>query len=100
MSAGMTNEECGMMNGELALRAVLRGVQCVCEQWWPDYVMRGGLAHMECCGAVYEVRPSSAGVVLSLRDGMHGGTEGQAGSLCHGGEQAGSLCHEEKGGAA
>lgn len=57
------------MSEALNLRAVMKGVQCVCGQWWPDYVMRGGLAHMECCGSVYEVRPATSGVVLSLRDG-------------------------------
>lgn len=56
------------MSEALNQRAVMKGVQCVCGQWWPDYVMRGGLAHMECCGSVYEVRPATSGVVLSLRD--------------------------------
>jgi hypothetical protein len=42
------------MSTELNQRAILRGVQCVCGQWWPDYVMRGETAIMECCGSTYQ----------------------------------------------
>jgi len=42
------------MSADLNQRAILSGVQCVCGQWWPDYVMRGQTAIMECCGSSYQ----------------------------------------------
>lgn len=46
-------------------RRILRGVQCVCGQWWPDYVLRDGIAHMECCGSRYQLQ-SGEGTLTTL----------------------------------
>lgn len=42
------------MSDDLNQRRIMRGVQCVCGQWWPDYVLRGQTAIMECCGNTYQ----------------------------------------------
>ena len=52
------------MSTELNQRAILRGVQCVCGQWWPDYVMRAETAIMECCGSTYQHASMSEGVSM------------------------------------
>ncbi len=38
-------------------RGVLRGVQCVCGQWWPDFVGTESARQFrtECCGALYQL---------------------------------------------
>lgn len=54
------------MSAELNQRSILRGVQCVCGQWWPDYVLRAGAAVMECCGSTYQFTPMSEGAMLCL----------------------------------
>lgn len=43
------------MKESLNQRGILKGVQCVCGQWWPD-VVRAEFANQfytECCGALY-----------------------------------------------
>jgi hypothetical protein len=52
---------------DLNQRSILRGVQCVCGQWWPDYVMQGSIAIMECCGSRYQhASMSNQGSMLCL----------------------------------
>ena len=54
------------MSADLNQRHIMRGVQCVCGQWWPDYVLRAGAALMECCGSTYQFTPMSEGAMLCL----------------------------------
>jgi hypothetical protein len=39
-------------------RGILRGVKCVCGQWWPDFVRTPEHAEQfrtECCGSLYQL---------------------------------------------
>lgn len=53
---------------DLNHRGILTGVQCVCGQWWPDFV-RTELANQfrtECCGSVYHLQTSDASDFCTL----------------------------------
>lgn len=42
-------------------RGILRGVQCVCGQWWPDFVHTDHALQRrtECCGSLYQIMQGS-----------------------------------------
>lgn len=68
----------------LGNRGILRGVQCVCGQWWPDF-QRHGVSNefiTECCGSIYlysaTVSGHSSFTTLSL---LKDNTEGNAPAL-------------------
>lgn len=53
---------------ELNHRGIMKGVQCVCGQWWPDFV-RTEFANQfrtECCGAVYQFQGSEGSEFCAL----------------------------------
>lgn len=41
----------------LGHRGILRGVKCVCGQWWPDFVRTDHAEQFrtECCGSLYQL---------------------------------------------
>jgi hypothetical protein len=51
----------------LGNRGVLRGVQCVCGQWWPDFVRTDHALQFrtECCGSLYQYQ-SGPGSLTTL----------------------------------
>lgn len=60
----------------LGNRGILRGVQCACGQWWPDFVPTEveSQVRTECCGALYQVQTGGGGLVtLSLLERAAGG---------------------------
>ena len=79
------------MSADLSQRGILRGVQCVCGQWWPDFVRTGHALQLrtECCGALYQLqtgagtfqtlnlleRPAHLGAEVPTPETTFGGTE-------------------------
>lgn len=49
------SEVSAILTDAMNLRGILRGVQCVCGQWWPDFKQRGASNEFqtECCGSLY-----------------------------------------------
>jgi hypothetical protein len=46
------------MNADsLNQRGILKGVQCICGQWWPDFIRTDHAMQMrtECCGSLYQL---------------------------------------------
>lgn len=56
------------MTGKLNQRGILKGVQCVCGQWWPDYVRteNANQFRTECCGSLYQYVASQRGEFTTL----------------------------------
>lgn len=56
------------MSGRLNQRGILKGVQCVCGQWWPDYVRteNANQFRTECCGSLYQYVASQRGEFTTL----------------------------------
>lgn len=54
-------------------RGILKGVQCVCGQWWPDYVQHGVSNEFitECCGSLYLYQPSDSKTGYSTLSLIH-----------------------------
>lgn len=46
-----------MNPGDLDQRRILKGVQCICGQWWPDCVTTEHAEQFrtECCGSLYQL---------------------------------------------
>lgn len=66
-------------SSELNHRGILRGVQCVCGQWWPDFVRTESAMQFrtECCGALYQYTTGlGAQTTLSLISAEVARTEG------------------------
>jgi hypothetical protein len=60
-------------------RGMLRGVQCVCGQWWPDFTVHGRERITECCGSVYIFQTGETGfATLSLVTNNTQRREGEA----------------------
>lgn len=48
-------------------RRIAHGAACCCGQMWPDYVIHGDEATIECCGAAYRVAVMSDGRAILSR---------------------------------
>lgn len=62
-------------------RGVLRGVQCVCGQWWPDFVRTHHALQFrtECCGSLYQYQSASAQGGLSTLSLLEDATQTKKG---------------------
>lgn len=49
-------------------RGILKGVQCICGQWWPDFVRTESAMQFrtECCGSLYGYTASATGEFCTL----------------------------------
>lgn len=56
------------MTWKLNQRGILKGVQCVCGQWWPDFVRTENALQFrtECCGSLYQYVMSPQGQFTTL----------------------------------